>query len=104
MKVLEFIKKHKYILTLLLFVFLIFFGNNRLAMNRELKKQIREKEKTIEEEKIKIDSVELYMEQLRQNPDMQEAYVRNRYHMKKPNEDIFYISRPQENVKKKKKQ
>ena len=69
-----------------------------------LKKQIREKEKVIEEERIKIDSGEMYMEQLRQDPEMQEGYVRNRYHMKKPNEDIFHISRPQENTKKKKKE
>lgn len=104
MKVLEFIKKHKYLLTILLFACLLFFGNNRISINRELKKQIREKEKVIEEERLKIDSVEMYMEQLRRDPDMQEGYVRNRYHMKKPDEDIFLVSRPQETAKKKKRQ
>lgn len=104
MKVLEFIKRHKYLLTLLLFAFLLFFGNSRIPLIREQRKQIREKEKTIEEERILVDSVDLAMEQLRQDPDKQEAYVRNRYHMKKANEDIFHVARPQENAKKKKKQ
>lgn len=104
MKVLEFIKRHKYILTILVFAAILFFGNNRISINRDLKKQIREKEKTVEEERLKIDSVEMYLERLHQDPNMQEAYVRERYHMKKPDEDIFHVVRPQENAGKKKKQ
>ena len=101
MKILAFIRKHKYLLTIAIFVFILLFGNNRIAVNRELKRQIREKEKVIGEERAKIDSVELYIEKLQEDPVMQEEYVRNRYHMKKPNEDIFHIFRSNTGDKKK---
>ncbi|MBO7464867.1 MAG: septum formation initiator family protein [Bacteroidales bacterium] len=102
MKVIEFIAKHKYILTIALFALLLLFGNSRIAINRDLKKQIREKEKAIEQESRTIDSVELYIEKLQHDPTMQEEYVRNHYHMKKANEDVFHISRPENSRNKKK--
>ena len=106
MKVIEFIRKHKYILTIALFAIVLLFGNSRIAINRELKKQIREKENVIKGERATIDSLELYMEKMQQDPLMQEEYVRNRYNMKKPDEDIFHVSRQTagEKGKKRKKQ
>lgn len=103
MRILEFIRRHKYILTIAAFAFILLFGNNRIAVNRDLKRQIKEKEKVIEQERAKIDSVELQIEQLQQDPVMQEEYVRNRYHLKKPNEDIFHISRSSATDQKKRK-
>ncbi len=104
MKVIEFIRKHKYLLTIAVFAVILLFGNSRIAVNRDLKRQIREKQKVIDLERRKIDSLELYIEKLQQDPVMQEEYVRNRYHMKLPNEDIFHVSYPENNGKKRKKQ
>ncbi len=104
MKIFEFIRRHKYILTIALFALILLFGNGRVFTNREMKQKIKEKEKVIEQERAKIDSLALYIENLQQNPLLQEEYIRNRYHMKKPDEDIFFVSRPDNRDKKKAKQ
>ncbi len=104
MKIFEFIRRHKYILTIALFALILLFGNGRIFTNREMKQKIKEKEKVIEQERAKIDSLDLYIENLQQNPLLQEEYIRNRYHMKKPDEDIFFVSRPDNSDKKKAKQ
>ena len=100
MKVLEFIRRHKVILTIAAFAVILLFGNNRIAVNREMKRKIKEKEMRIEKERAQIDSLQLYIERLQQDPGLQEEFVRNRYHMKKANEDIFHIQQPDTRKKK----
>ncbi|MBO4282173.1 MAG: septum formation initiator family protein [Bacteroidales bacterium] len=99
MKVFDFITRHKYLLTIAVFAIFLFFGNNRIAFNRELKQQIKEKEKVVAAERAKIDSVEMYIEQIQHDTLLQEEYIRNHYGMKKSNEDIFQISKPTEKGK-----
>ncbi|MBQ2489760.1 MAG: hypothetical protein II525_08140, partial [Bacteroidales bacterium] len=62
MKIFEFIRRHKYILTIALFALILLFGNGRIFTNREMKQKIKEKEKVIEQERAKIDSLDLYIE------------------------------------------
>ncbi len=102
MKVFDFITRHKYILTLALFAIFLFFGNNHISLNRELRQQIKEKEKVVAAERAKIDSVEMYIEQIQHDTQLQEEYVRNHYGMKKSNEDIFQISKPGKKARKNK--
>ena len=81
---------NKYVISIALFT-IILIANNHLGINRDLKQQIKDKEKLIEEERIKINAVEQYIKKIIDDPVMQEEYVRNHYYMKKPNEDIFRI-------------
>lgn len=87
MKIIHFFA-NKYIVCIIVFL-LVLFGNNRIGTNRDLKQQIKDKERTIKEERERINAVEQYILSLQNDPVMQEEYVRNHYYMKKPNEEIF---------------
>jgi len=84
--------KNKYILTLLSFlIFLLFFDRNNLIsqykMRAELKKLKTQKKFYVDE--IKKDKEKL--RELRTNPKTLEKFAREKYLMKKENEEIFVI-------------
>ena len=84
--------KNKYIITLVLFsIWIIFIDDYNLIkqyqLNQNIKKLERKKEYYISE--IEKDSIKLY--QLRNNKEEQEKFAREKFLMKKDNEDIFII-------------
>lgn len=90
MKVWSFIVKHKYFFTVIVFIIILLFDNH-IRINRSLKQQIKEKEAAVREERNKINSVERDINRLKNDPELQEEYIRNHYYMKKSDEDIFHI-------------
>ncbi len=76
---------------LVFFVWMLFFDQNDIISQVKLKNQLRElnKEKEYYKEQIKITQSEL--ENLLNDNEKLERFAREKYLMKKPNEDLFVI-------------
>lgn len=80
-----------YVLVLTVFViWMLFFDTNSYLIHRELQKEIKklEKQKEFLEEEIEKDKA--IIEKL-SDPDELEKFAREKYYLKKPNEEIFII-------------
>ncbi|MAM04434.1 MAG: septum formation initiator [Flavobacteriales bacterium] len=89
--------KNKYIVTILIFIIWIFFLDDySLIKQRKIENQIKklktQKEYYINE--IQKDSIEL--NNLKTNPAEQEKFAREKFLMKKENEDVFIIKKKNE--------
>ena len=84
--------RNKYIVTIIIFiVWIIFFDDYNLIKQKKIQKQVNDlvKQKNFySSERIK-DSTELY--NLKNNKEQQEKFARERFLMKKDNEEIFII-------------
>ena len=86
--------KNKYSFTLILFfVWVVFFDSNSLIERTFQLRQMHqlEKDKIFYEEKIKEDQAKL--EELESSPANLEKFARERFLMKKENEDVFVFER-----------
>ena len=82
---------NKYVLILILFlVWMIFFDTNSYFIHKELNDDINalEKSKEFYEEEIKKDKT--FIEKIKDINEM-EKYAREKYYLKKENEDIYII-------------
>ena len=83
---------NRYVLVGLVFVvWMIFFDQNSFITHRELDKQIRdlEMDETYFSENLKHENAKLKM--LQENPAEIERIAREKFYLKKDNEDIFII-------------
>lgn len=92
MKIIEFCKKYKYVLTLLVFVAYLIFGENNIMQNYKLNAEI----KRLDSELQNFNS--LILNTRNQNTlssystkEDKEEYFRKQHHYKKENEDIFRV-------------
>ena len=101
-KIFLFIRNKYFLTTLFLAVWVIFFDKNDMFSQLDLKQKLREleSEKTYYVKEISQNKKDLY--ELRTNPDNLEKFVREKYLMKKDNEDIFVIVDPSGKKEKKK--
>ena len=86
------IVKNKYIIvTISLLVWIAFFDSNNWIKQAGLKSEINElkEQKIYYQTQIKADSVALF--DLTNNDETQEKFAREKYYMKKENEDIIII-------------
>jgi cell division protein DivIC len=86
------ILRNKYILVLIAAgVWFLFFDKNSLIEHYKISRQIRElkQERDYYLEQIEADSIEL--DRLKNNPAEMERYAREKYLMKKKDEDIFIV-------------
>ena len=84
--------RNKYLITFFIFLVWIFFIDTfdiitQIKMNNEFK-QLKEQQEFYKAE-IEKDSVKVY--NLNNNPEEQERFARERFLMKKDNEDIFIV-------------
>ncbi len=89
--------KNKYILTLIIFIFwIVFIDDYNLIKQHKLKKKLKELEAQKEYylSEIEKDSAELYL--LQNNKEYQEKFAREKFLMKKENEDLFIIRKKQD--------
>jgi cell division protein DivIC len=85
------IVSNKYLLISLLFaVWMVFLDNYSYMDQRQLNKQMKELQdnKKYYQDEIRKDKENI---KLLKNQDQVEKYAREKYHMKKPNEDVFII-------------
>lgn len=89
--------KNKHIITLVLFsIWIIFIDDYNLIKQYQLKQDINklEKKKEYYISEIEKDSIKLY--HLRNTKEEQEKFAREKFLMKKENEDIFIIRKKEE--------
>lgn len=83
---------NKYVITLILFViWLLFFDKNDYWTQRELSRQLK---KIYEEKKYyqtEIDKNKQSIDDLKNNMQSIEQFARERYWMKKDNEDVYVV-------------
>lgn len=84
--------KNKYILTLTCFVvWIIFFDHNDLFLQVERTNELRQLEKGKTYYKEQIDNINKELSALKNDPAAIERVARERFMMKKDNEEIFII-------------
>jgi cell division protein FtsB len=84
--------RNKYLIALMVvFVWMLFFDKNNIIQQWRLQKQLHElrSDKQYYLEEIKRDSTDLRM--LQDDPEALEKYAREKYLMKKENEDIYIV-------------
>lgn len=83
--------KNIYVLVLTIFlVWMAFFDTNSLLIHLELRKEIKKLEKQKEFLEGEIDRDKLILEKLSDKKEL-ERFAREKYYMKKENEEIFLI-------------
>ncbi|MGI6320255.1 MAG: FtsB family cell division protein [Bacteroidales bacterium] len=90
--------KNKYFITIFVFVvYISFFDSNNLLRQKDLLQELKkvEKERQYYLQEIKENQTTTY--ELLNNIDLLEKYAREKYLMKRDDEDIFLIIRPNEN-------
>lgn len=81
----------KYVLILLLFlVWMIFFDTNSYFIHKELNDDIKALEQTKEFYREEIDKDKEFIEKMKDSDEV-EKYAREKYYLKKENEDIYII-------------
>ena len=75
----------------LFFVWMLFLDGNDLINQLKLTHQLNKLEKEKEFYEEKIIEVEKERQDLMNSPEMLEKYAREKYLMKKPNEDIYVV-------------
>ena len=86
----NFIGQHKYIITLLAFgVIIVFLDENSLIQRAKHREEIRELNDEIAKYRKQFEEDTQKLKELTTNPEALEKIAREKYLMKKPNEDIF---------------
>ena len=94
MKLLFGIFKNKYFLVSLAFlVWMIFFDKNDLFSQYQYHEQVNKLKQERDFYQKETDKVRKDLDELTSNPKMLEKFAREKYFMKKDNEDIFVIVR-----------
>ena len=82
--------KNKYVVTTLLFiVWLLFFDQNNMMMQITFKSDLKKLEKDKDFYTKEIEQTKKELEELTTNPKTLEKFAREKYYMKKEDEEIF---------------
>lgn len=85
-----FIRRRKYLITLLVFVAIIgFLDENSWSRRWQYEREIKQLRKEIEKYRSEYEESTRILQELTTNPEAIERIAREKYLMKKPNEDIF---------------
>ncbi len=84
------ISNRYFIIVLLFIVWMIFFDTNSFFVHRELNADINELEKNKNYFQNEISSDKLFIEKLKDSQEL-EKFAREKYYLKKENEDIYVI-------------
>jgi cell division protein FtsB len=93
--------KSKYFIALAVFaIVILFLDKNDLFTQLDRRKELRQLEKTRDHYNTQIEEEKKELESLKNNPATIEKYAREKYLMKRDNEDLFLITvKPAENKK-----
>ncbi|KAA6344320.1 Cell division protein FtsL [termite gut metagenome] len=92
--ILRFIYKHKYLATTVAFaVFITFIDENNLIHRMKQNREIGQLRGKIEKYKKEYDESTQQLNALTENPEIIEKIAREKYLMKKPNEDIYVFEK-----------
>lgn len=86
----SFIRKHKYMITIGTLALIIgFLDENSLYRRFKYEREISQLKKEIEKYRAEYEESTRRLNELQSNPDAIEQIAREKYLMKKPNEDIY---------------
>jgi len=92
--------KNKYLISLFIFAaILLFFDKNDFFSQNERRNELLELQQSKEYYTRQIATERKELEQLKTNPATLEKYAREKYLMKRDNEDLFVLPENPENVK-----
>lgn len=84
--------KNKYFLTSVGFVvWLVFFDDRDLVTNMSRRQELKALEQSRDHYISEINATSLELDQLKKDPATLEKYAREKYRMKKDNEDLFVV-------------
>ena len=90
MTVWNYIRQHKYLITVVLFlVIIVFLDENSLVQRAKQRKEIEALKVEIEKYRKQYEKDTETLKELTENPEALEKIAREKYLMKKPNEDVF---------------
>ena len=90
MTVWSYIRQHKYLITVVLFlVIIVFLDENSLVQRAKQRKEIEALKVEIEKYRKQYEKDTETLKELTENPEALEKIAREKYLMKKPNEDVF---------------
>lgn len=93
MKKLHYIVTNKYLITGIAFaVWMMFFDRNDLPLQVKRTTELKQLKESEEKMGLQISDTKKELEQLRNNPETLEKYAREKYLMKKDNEDLFIVT------------
>jgi len=88
--VLGYIRRHKYLITIVAFLLIIvFLDENNLIQRAEYRQEIKMLKSEIEKYRTQYEEDTRMLKELMENPEALEKIAREKYFMKKPDEDIF---------------
>jgi cell division protein FtsB len=93
MKVIYFCVKHKYILTVFIFILYLLLGDSNVIENRRLNKEIKMLESELQQYNTIVNSMKKQnnLSSTINSKEDEEEYFRKHHHLKKEDEDIFRI-------------
>ena len=90
MTIWTYIRKHKYLITIAAFlVIIVFLDENSLIQRAKHQQEINTLNSEIEKYRKQYEEDTGKLKELTNNPEAMEKIAREKYLMKKPNEDIF---------------
>ena len=90
MTVWNYIRQHKYLITIVAFlVIIVFLDENSLIQRNKHRQEINALTAEIEKYRKQYEEDTETLKELMNNPQVLEKIAREKYKMKKPNEDIF---------------
>lgn len=90
--------KNKYVIACLVFLLIILFlDENNLLVTRSLRREVAELNHTMDTMRQGILSDSIQAERLLYNMDSIERYGREKYYMKRRNEDVFIVTHDRNN-------
>ena len=90
MTIWTYIRKHKYLITIAAFlVIIVFLDENSLIQRAKHQQEINALNSEIEKYRKQYEEDTEKLKELTNNPEAMEKIAREKYLMKKPNEDIF---------------
>ena len=86
----KYIRQHKYLITIAAFlVIIVFLDENSLIQRRKHQQEINTLKAEIERYRQQFDEDTRKLKELTSNPEAMEKIAREKYLMKRPNEDVF---------------
>ena len=83
-------RQHKYLLTIVIFgVIIVFLDENSLIQRQKHRQEIRTLTNEIEKYRKQFEEDTRKLKELTNNPEAMEKIAREKYLMKRPDEDIF---------------
>jgi cell division protein DivIC len=87
----KFFRNYYFITTAMFLVWMLFFDSNDFITQFQMSQQLSEKMEEKQYYLDKIEEVQKDRKELLSNPELLEKFAREKYLMKRPNEEVFII-------------